>query len=426
MPVINIQEDEAKRFAAFDATENTVLIPMLYCRSFDSDSTEQIVYTESDDRAIKFTNYSDFITRFSGKVATVEGKNDKTYTMAKDLLLQGLNVVIKPIFFDSAEIVVTPESTQVKNKSIELDEAYAILDGAISNGILDEFKNKNIFNIKFITSGAYANAGKLLEDDETALELVSYKNLQSIAESRGDAIALVELREIFTSEDKLIEQANSVESSNFAAAFFPWCECSTIDGALEMPASYCYLMAYAKSVKKNADWFAAAGVTRGVVPGLVKPLFDVGESLMHILQGDPGFVPTSIMINPVYNAGAYGYKIWGNRVTNGIRYGEQDEYRDFLNVRILVCDIVKQVYHAAIRTTFEPNDDIAWINFKTLVNDQLERMKSGRGISWYKWAKLVTTEKAAIKAVLTIKPIEAVESFDITVVLTEEDATVEE
>lgn len=91
-----------------------------------------------------------------------------------------------------------------------------------------------------------------------------------------------------------------------------------------------------------------------------------------------------------------------------------------------MCDIKKQIYHAAMRVTFEPNDDIVWINFKTLANTLLENMKSGRGLRWYKWKKEVVSQKALIKATLTIQPIEAVESFDFTIVLTDEDTTIEE
>jgi hypothetical protein len=91
-----------------------------------------------------------------------------------------------------------------------------------------------------------------------------------------------------------------------------------------------------------------------------------------------------------------------------------------------MCDIKKQIYHSAMRVTFEPNDDIVWINFKTLTNSLLEQMKSGRGLEWYKWRKEHVTQKALIKATLTIQPIEAVESFDFTIVLTDEEATIEE
>lgn len=48
-------------------------------------------------------------------------------------------------------------------------------------------------------------------------------------------------------------------------------------------------------------------------------------------------------------------------------------------------------------------------------------MKSGRGIQWYRWSKVVTDQRATIKAILTIKPIEAVEYFDLTVALSDDD-----
>lgn len=150
---------------------------------------------------------------------------------------------------------------------------------------------------------------------------------------------------------------------------------------------------------------------------------------MHTLQQDSEAASKlDIAINPIYNAGTYGYRIWGNRVLGGISSNavEADKYSNFLNIRVLLCDIKKQVYHSAMRVTFEPNDDIVWINFKTLSNSLLDRMKSGRGISWYKWTKEKSDKLATIVAILTIKPIEAVESFEINIVLTDEEASIEE
>jgi hypothetical protein len=79
-----------------------------------------------------------------------------------------------------------------------------------------------------------------------------------------------------------------------------------------------------------------------------------------------------------------------------------------------------------MRTTFEPNDDITWVNFKKLCNTLLDQMQSGRGITWYSWRKVETDKKATIKAVLSIRPIEAVEYFDITINLTDEEVEFEE
>lgn len=148
---------------------------------------------------------------------------------------------------------------------------------------------------------------------------------------------------------------------------------------------------------------------------------------MHTLQGDNELGETlKIMVNPIYNAGTYGYRIWGNRVVSKTSISQSDRYMNFLNVRMLLCDIKKQIFHTAMRCTFEPNDDIVWINFKTLANSLLDQMKSGRGISWYKWTKEKADEKATIEATLTIKPVEAVESFDISIILTDEEVEIAE
>ena len=451
MPVINIREQEEVSFTAFDATENVVLVPMLYARDYDIDpDTGEIIYNNVGVVTKKYTSYKEFREDMASHYLRIDSEDDldKSYIMAYELLLQGLSVVVKPITFNNADYDVRDsEGTIIVERLISIDDAYKILEEKIGEGALEEFKDRNLYNLKFLTTGGYANCGDVISYPEDYKEkkiiLGSYKVLQNLAETRGDALAIVEYRQIFKTQEELIKEIDKAQPSRFSAGFFPWCVCtvtaSGVSKETEMPASYCYLSAFANSVKFNANWFAAAGVSRGRVPGIVKPLYEVGEALMHVLQGDTKVSYTSIdpetgqeitvaylskvLVNPIFNAGTYGYRIWGNRVLNNV---SEDLYSNFLNVRMLLCDIKKQIYHSAMRVTFEPNDDIVWINFKTLVNSTLERMKSGRGISWYKWTKEYAENKATIKATLTIKPIEAVESFDINVVLTDEEATVEE
>lgn len=447
MPNIIINEQEEVTFAPFDVTENTVLIPMLYARTVNTieeyEDSETVItkniYGESEDLpGVLYTSAAKLKSDILGSnhAVYIDAERtefiDKSYIMAYKLLLQGLNVVIKPITYDNINM------TNV----ISIDEAYQIMEDAINNGALDEFKDRNIFNIKFITTGGYANFDREYfideEDSEsseaTSMRTYSYNTIRALARERGDAVALVELGEYFENKEELFEsiQKYELDSSNDlnAAAFFPWASLSIPEinssSPILMPASFCYLLAYAQSVKSNANWFAAAGTVRGLIPGLIRPSFEVGEALMHTLQGDEEAGESlSIMVNPIYNAGTYGYRIWGNRVVFKSDI-QADRFMNFLNVRMLLCDIKKQIFHAAMRCTFEPNDDIVWINFKTLASSLLDRMKSGRGISWYKWTKEIAPRKAMIKATLTIRPIEAVESFDINIVLTDEEATIEE
>ena len=81
---------------------------------------------------------------------------------------------------------------------------------------------------------------------------------------------------------------------------------------------------------------------------------------------------------------------------------------------------------------FEPNDDIVWLSFKQKVNVLLDKMVSGRGIKWYKWYKIKPNKLdpnapkiGEIRAQLIIRPIEAVESFKITIIMTDEDVQME-
>ena len=428
MPNIIFKEREAVQLDAFDITDNTVLIPMLYARRYDTTSEGDIKYSVTPGSEL-FTSADSFKNWASGRTVYVDGGLDKSYIMAYELLLQGLNVVIKPIIYDNAAI---------GSRLVEGD-AYNLIETAIDAGALDEFKDRNSFNIKFITTGGYANCGKeynvVNNGNVSTVVTSSYTKIRDLAQKRGDAIALIEFADYVESEEKLFNMIQQydpeAEGDLCSAAFFPWFNCSTTaissQDKVLMPASFGYLMAYAYSTKSNANWFAAAGVARGFIPGLDKPSFEVGEALMHILQNDESAGrQLNIMVNPIYNAGTYGYRIWGNRVVNKSATGTSDRYMNFLNVRMLLCDIKKQIYHAAMRCTFEPNDDIVWINFKTLANSLLDQMKSGRGISWYKWIKEASNTKATIRAALIIQPIEAVESFEIKIVLTDEEVTIED
>jgi len=430
MPVIRIKEVEEQSFAQFDVTENTVLVPILYVRDIIRDSEGNVDYAGDVPSSKLYTNARTLSNDMATHIVYVDEVYDRSYVMAYELLLRGLNVVVKFIGYDNISL----------GDHISENRAYEILENALKDGAFDEFESRNIFNLKFITTGGYANCLKEYfiindNDEPEPMTTVSYEIIRKIASSRGDAIALVEYQDFFENEEELFEKINGTSTNEiddyFAAAFFPWIDCSsTASGQTStvlMPASFGYLMAYASSVRNNANWFAAAGVNRGMIPNLIKPKFEVNEALMHALQGDEETnANLSITINPIYNTGAYEYRIWGNRVLAKSSNSYNDRYINFLNVRILMCDIKKQIYHSAMRVTFEPNDDIVWINFKTLTNSLLEQMKSGRGLEWYKWRKEHVTQKALIKATLTIQPIEAVESFDFTIVLTDEEATIEE
>ena len=326
-----------------------------------------------------------------------------------------------------------------------------LLNVEINNGLFEEFRDKNLYNIKFITTGAHANW--CVEDAcFTTLAEIAYGGTPKNSDKagRGDAVALIELKnDIDLKNSDLITNLSNPKSSDYinpsqlyenSACFYPWgmyVMNFSNNIKLEMPASFGYLMAYAYSIQVNEDWLAASGVSRGYIPNLASLNYLVGDSFMHVLQGDEyadanneTYLP--IRINPIMFKGTYGNRVWGNRVFAWSNEGMDSatnaniSYKEYLNVRMLLCDIKKQIYAAATRVTFEPNDDTTWIAFKGLVNNLLDRMQNSRGIDWYSWQKEYTEKKATIKATLLVKPIEAVEYFEINIQLTDQDAEVVE
>jgi len=65
MPNIKIREQEAVSLAAFDITENTVLVPMLYARSYETSTDEntnatEVIYTDTEAVSRLFTSANAF------------------------------------------------------------------------------------------------------------------------------------------------------------------------------------------------------------------------------------------------------------------------------------------------------------------------------------------------------------------------------
>ena len=448
MPNIVIREEEKTSLRPFDATENIVLVPLL------TDSEVEIAT-----RPVLFNDYFEFkASSFWNNIPSIKVTNnssesseaetiikDKSYFVITELLNAGLKVLVKPfkvsedaknILQDAFDATEDGDLAFAKMVNALIVGGTESSEGVANDSIFKEFKNKNLYNIKFITTGYWPNVFKKGSNESVALDGDGgcYTSLTALADNvngRGDCVALVELQQDFTPEEVIafnITEGTAEDNNSLKNAV---CTYPAIKTTLPtnstgeiidfMPASFGYLMAYANSVRVNANWFAASGIIRGSIPTLVDTKYDITEGFMRTVQDSS---KRMWKINVIMRTGNYGIRLWGNRVMGSHGYdGDITNltFSDFLNVRILLCDLKKQIYHAALRSTFEPNDDITWVNFKKLCNTLLDKMQSGRGISWYSWKKEVVTEKATIKAILTIKPIEAVEYFEITINLSDED-----
>ena len=74
---------------------------------------------------------------------------------------------------------------------------------------------------------------------------------------------------------------------------------------------------------------------------------------------------------------------------------------------------------------FEQNNEVLWLNFKSLLMPLLDQMVSGEGLSSYKVIKNVTQDKTKLSATIRLYPVYAIESFEIMITLEDEEVTVQ-
>ena len=259
---------------------------------------------------------------------------------------------------------------------------------------------------------------------------------QSEIPGRGDCIALIELDEnCYVKAAKpvngIIEGINNMSCITDAEG--PYCAMTVPSvfykmnsDVVKFPGAFHYLACFMNSLRNGfAEWYAAAGYTRGVSSYVIDHTsVKLGEIAINALEprnlvDDEQKVQPKFACNVIANFRG-SYYLWGNRTAFGLKSaagGGDLVAHHFLNIRQLCTTIKKQVYVACRRFTFDPNSDTLWVNFVNAITPTLDAMKADQGIRDYKIIKVFTDKKATLKAKIRIIPIEAVEDFDITISL---------
>ena len=310
----------------------------------------------------------------------------------------------------------------IQGDEITIADIYDHLSKTSEDSIYTLLSDKMLYNVKFITSGAY-NA------INTINQLAIARNMLRCAANRGDSLAVLDASSDIPNNQLLsmINGSNLFSTSstgedvrNYGTVFAPEAKFNiSITGTEEwMPASFAYFKCLAVSQKNNPNWFAVAGTNRGLVPDLVDVKTKISGSMADVWQRTD-----EMNINPIMNIKPVGYCIWGNRTLHKNIDGLTAS--SFNNIRVLSCDIKKILVEALSSLTYEINDNILWNSFRSKVEPYLDQMKTGRGLTDYKLVKQDSTKKATINGLVRIVPIEAVEDFDITFTLEDSLAVVE-
>lgn len=345
------------------------------------------------------------------------------------------NIVGTPAAVPEAKLS-DPDNYTTEDEFSVSDIYTAFLDSAGTEGSkLYVLEDKGEYQIKFLTLGAYP-----CFEFGTADSYPVFDNIIEAAAKRGDCIALVDhtnksdrklqteanSRSVYASLSSYVKKRNmtvirkggdSEDGYTYGAMFTPYAtyRLSTQNNAQYiLPASFGYLSAFAASTQTNPNWYAAAGVSRGIPSGLVGLSQNITNAIADLYQPR-----NNVAINCITNIKPYGYTIWGNRTLKNNSADGDLKALSFLNIRVLTCDLKKTLYQACKRYTFENNTDIMWLNFKSQIEPTLAKMLSGNGIASYQIIKVATTKKATIEAIIRLVPIEPVEDWYITIELTD-------
>ena len=359
-------------------------------------------------KPIKLESEADLVKYFGdGPVAfTVEGSGeyadygidydvDLSYIYAKELLRQGIAVVY--------ERVTDTNTVEAIYTAFEAD------DDVIG---LNKLTDVGEYEIKFITSGAYP----VYNGDDFTL----VNKLVSIAATRGDAVAVVDHTSDIDADFYDTIKSTEIEDGEYGVMFTTFGSYDLpYSGKQTMPASFGYLMAFAKSVKTNANYLAVAGTARGQVPYLTSITPNITNSVADSYQSKDNGVTA---INAITTIKPYGLTIWGNRTLlqndNGLKAGS------YLNLRSLICDVKKSLREVALSLIFEQNSDVLWLKFKSRISPVLDKMVAGNGILAYNLIKNTTEDRSKFSVDVVLQPIYPVEEVEIKVVVTDDDVTV--
>lgn len=295
-----------------------------------------------------------------------------------------------------------------------------------------------------VTKGTVLQEGEFEDTDngtasEIANQMLNVANVIISGETqkgRGDIVVIIDRQSDIATAQEVSDDyqvIGKLSGAEYGTAFTPWVKInllcprgrdtkdSLLTGSLLLPPSYGYLAAYADAIQYASVVNAMAGSVRGEIPNLADVEVKYGEADNNILTKR---TESFVSVNPIRYVRPFGTIVFGNRTLKPNPKGLVAT--SFLNVRNMICSIKKVLYEAAREFTFEQNTNLLWTNFKAAVTPLLDRFVTSNGLESYSLRREEVTEKAKLKAIINIRPIEAVEDFDLTVNITDEVEVVEE
>jgi len=189
----------------------------------------------------------------------------------------------------------------------------------------------------------------------------------TLAESRGDCIAVVDLEIYGSTVANVTGEAVGLNSS-YAAAYWPWVQVRMATGRNEfVPASCVIPGVYAFTDNSSAPWFAPAGLVRGGVVGVIQAEQKLTRGQRDLLYDGK--------VNPIATFPGQGIAVFGQKTLQ-----TKASALDRVNVRRLLIELKKFLGDQARNLVFEQNTVATRNRFLSIVNPYLESVVQRQGL----------------------------------------------
>lgn len=189
----------------------------------------------------------------------------------------------------------------------------------------------------------------------------------SLVETRGDAIAIVDLTGYGSTVSAANTQAADLNSS-YGASYWPWLQTMTGNGKVVWAPSSVFIPGtYAFTDNSSAPWFAPAGLVRGGLTGAVQAEKKLTRSDRDSLYSNK--------VNPIATFPGTGIAVFGQKTLQ-----KKATALDRVNVRRLLIELKKFFGDQARNLVFEQNTIATRNRFLGAVNPYLESVVQRQGL----------------------------------------------
>jgi phage tail sheath protein FI len=197
-------------------------------------------------------------------------------------------------------------------------------------------------------------------------------NIISLAETRGDCIAVVDLVDYDATLVSTVTGQAATLNSSYAASYWPYLQMQSATGKLVwVPASVVIPGIYAFTDGASAPWFAPAGLVRGGLTGVI-------QAKNKLSRTDRDSLYTG-KVNPIATFPGTGIAVFGQKTLQ-----TKASALDRVNVRRLLIELKKFLGDQARNLVFEQNTIATRNRFLAAVNPYLESVVQRQGLFAYR------------------------------------------